>query len=272
MGKENTAVAPVKGRLCSYSTKIIKAGALLADTKLLLAHWNPGTAVKENLERVKRENLFGKASRSRVEDILAMFRQRYLSDPNVIRALVALVGDRLPAASLDKILYFHTAKNDCLLRDVVTEMLMPMHSRGVSELDVNEFTSAVSKRGAGGRGASRWSDPTTHRVVRGLLATLRDFGVLQGVVNKRIAPTYLPISAFAYVAFFIKRQEASGDRLVESPDWKLFFLTRDGVERFLVEAQQHNLLEYHAAGRVTRLTFPTESPEEYAHVVARGSH
>ena len=40
------------------------------------------------------------------------------------------------------------------------------------------------------------------------------------------------------------------------PDWKLFFLHREGVERFLFEANQHDLLEYHAAGTVTRLTFP----------------
>jgi hypothetical protein len=34
--------------------------------------------VPENLDRIRRENVFAKASRSRVEDILAVFRQRYL--------------------------------------------------------------------------------------------------------------------------------------------------------------------------------------------------
>jgi hypothetical protein len=32
-----------------------------------------------NLERLRRENVLGKASRSRVEDVLAIFRQRYLA-------------------------------------------------------------------------------------------------------------------------------------------------------------------------------------------------
>ena len=63
---------------CIYRTKIIKAGALLADTKTLLAHWDETCSVSENLDRFRRENIFGKASRSRVEDILAIFRQRYL--------------------------------------------------------------------------------------------------------------------------------------------------------------------------------------------------
>src|SRR5262245_20679412 len=87
-----------------YSSKIIKAGALLADTKTLLAHWDATASVKENMERIRRENLFGKASRSRVEDVLAIFRQRYLRESCVTKALVVLVQKRLAAAALGRIL------------------------------------------------------------------------------------------------------------------------------------------------------------------------
>jgi hypothetical protein len=58
------------GESLLYQSKIIKAGALLADTKTLLAHWDETCSVSENLARFRRENIFGKASRSRVEDIL----------------------------------------------------------------------------------------------------------------------------------------------------------------------------------------------------------
>jgi hypothetical protein len=75
----------------SYSSKIIKAGALIADTRTLLAHWEPTASVEANLDRVRRESIFGKASRSRVEDILAIFRQRYLMEDSVTKALVTLV-------------------------------------------------------------------------------------------------------------------------------------------------------------------------------------
>src|SRR3954470_13447282 len=74
-----------------YSSKIIKAGALIGDTKTLLSHWDATASVAENVDRVQRENVFGKASRSRVEDILAIFRQRYLAEESVTKALVALV-------------------------------------------------------------------------------------------------------------------------------------------------------------------------------------
>src|SRR5918997_4180166 len=93
-------------RNARYTSRIIKAGALLPDTKLLLENWDEGASVQANLDRVRQENLFGKASRSRIEDILLVFRQRYLDDPDALAALVVLARGRLPSDALDRILYF----------------------------------------------------------------------------------------------------------------------------------------------------------------------
>jgi hypothetical protein len=95
---------------------------------------------------------------------------------------------------------------------------------------------------------------------------------LTGAVSKRLAPAYLPVEAFAYVAFYLKQRQPSGAKLIDLPDWKLFFLPPEGVERLLIEAHQQGLLEYHAAGTVTRLTFPANSLEDYADVLAETAH
>jgi hypothetical protein len=263
--KERLACAP-------YTSKIIKAGALLADTKTLLSHWDVGVSVQENINRLRRENAFGKASRSRVEDVLAIFRQRYLTETPVTKALVVLVQHRFPAASLDRILYFHAARADRLLWDVVTELLLPLQARGITDIDVVEVERTLTTWAREGKTTGAWSDSTIRRVTQGVLSALRDFGVLAGAVNKRIAPAYLSVAAFAYVMFYLKQHQPSGAKLIALPDWKLFFLSHDGVERFLVEAHQQRLLEYHAAGTVIRLTFPVHTLEEYAHVLAQTAH
>ena len=271
IGRKESMPGPLR-HSPTYTSRIIKAGALLADTKTLLAHWDGATSVRENLDRVHRDNLFGKASRSRVGDILAIFRQRYLTDPAVTRALVSLVRRGLRPEAFDKILYFHAAQADRLLHDVVTDVLAPLHAQGRTDLAVGDIRVPVARWVEEGKTTGRWSKETTRRVVQGLLATLRDFGVLQGATTKRIAPSLLPTRAFAYIAFSLSRTEPSGARLVSSPEWRLFFLTPEGVERFLIEANQHDLLEYHAAGSVVRITFPAETPEEYAIVLAQGAH
>src|SRR5258706_7087142 len=104
-----------------YSSRIIKAGALIGDTKTLLAHWDVDASVAENINRVHRDNVFGKASRSRVEDILAIFRQRYLTEKSVTKSLVTLIRGKFPSTALDRLMYFHSARADRLLHDAVTE-------------------------------------------------------------------------------------------------------------------------------------------------------
>lgn len=254
-----------------YSSKIIKAGALLPDTKALLSNWDPGLSVSQNLERVRHQNLLGKTSRSRAEDILAIFRQRYLAEDTVVRALSRLVRNQCNGNTLERILYFHAVRADSLLRDVVVELLVPQCSRGAVDIDVREIHLSLKKWVEEGRTSGAWNDSTVRRVTQGVLSTLRDFGVLEGAVNKRIAPAYLSIQAFAYIAFYLKQQQPSGTKLLDLADWKLFFLPREGVERLLLEAHQHGLLEYHVAGSVTRLTFPSSDLEEYADVLAQKS-
>ena len=255
-----------------YQSKIIKAEALLADTKTLLAHWDETLSVSENLDRFRRENIFGKASRSRVEDILAIFRQRYLASESVTKALVTLVKEQFSAEGLARIFYFHAARVDALLHDVVTEVLVPLQASRKTEVAIQDILAPLTRCVVEGKTVGHWSEPTLVRVAQGLMGTLRDFGVLQGAVHKRLAPMYLPVEAFAYIAFYLHQEQPSGERLLNHPEWRLFFLSPQAVERFFVEAQQCRLLEYYAAGSIIRITFPTDSVEEYAHALVERTH
>lgn len=252
-----------------YTSKIIKAGALISDTKTLFSHWEVNASAQENLERLRLDNIFGKASRSRVQSILGIFRQRYLTEDSVTKALVTLVKEKFPTSALDRLFYFHSARANRLLYDVVTEVLLPRQARGLLDISVHDLQGALAKWVDEGKTTGQWSEQTISHAVRGLMSTLRDFGVLQGAAHKKIAPAFLPVEAFAYIVFYLKQHQPSGAKLIELPDWQLFFLQREGVERFLFEAHQRHLLEYHVAGSVTRLTFPAKSLEEYAHVLTQ---
>lgn len=258
-----------RARAEKYSSRIIKAGALIGDTKTLLLHWDVQASSADNIERLHQENLLGKSSRSRVKDILAIFRQRYLVEPSVTQALISLLKGNFSAISFERLLYFHAARADRLLHDSVTDILVPMFGRGLVDIEVQDIQRTLAKWVQDERTTGHWSDATIIRISQGLLSTLRDFGVLQGAVNKRIAPPYLPVESFAYIMFYLKQHQPSGSKLIESPDWKLFFLPKEGVERLLFEAHQRELLEYHVAGSVTRLTFPADTLEAYANVLAQ---
>jgi hypothetical protein len=59
--------------------------------------------------------------------------------------------------------------------------------------------------------------------------------------------------------------------LLANHDWELFLMRPDDVEHFFLLAHQDRLLEYQAAGSAISITFPTNSLEEYAHVIAQRS-
>ncbi len=260
---------PRISRDASYSSKIIKAGALLPDAKLLLEYWDEEVDVQTNLDRVRQENLFGKASRSRIEDILLVFRQRYLKDPETLAALVALVGGGMPAESLDRILYFQSARFDRLLHDLVTEVLVKWSTRSDREVRPWEVQNWVEEQVEAGRTERPWSEAVQRRVVQGLLSALRDFGILEGSVKKRLAYVYLPLDAFAFVAFQLHSEGQSGNALLHDPEWRLFLFPEGTVERFFLEAHQEGLLQYYAAGPVVRIDFPAQNLKEYASVLSQ---
>lgn len=250
-----------------YTSRIIKASALIADTKILLREWDLTQSVEENLERASRQNIFGKASRKRIDDILVIFRQRYFEDPDVGAALVTLAQGGAPSQWIDPLLYFFSAQNDRVLRDVAIDVLYPRHTNGRNEVPTDVVIHAIRNWVAQGKMITDWSDSTIKRVAQGVMATLRDFGVLEGRAHKRLTPIYLPAPCFALIALWLQQRERSGHLVLQSDEWRLFFLPVEGVERFFIEAHQQRLLEYYAAGSVIRIEFAVETLREFAHVL-----
>jgi hypothetical protein len=195
-----------------------------------------------------------------------------LTSASVTKALVTLVKGKFAAEGLSRVFYFHTAQADGLFHDVVTEVLLPLHASGKTEVAIQDILTPLARWVAEGKTAGYWSEPTRVRIAQGLMATLRDFGILQGAVHKRLAPMYLPVEAFAYIAFFLHQEQPSGERLLDHPEWRLFFLPPEAVERFFIEAHQSHLLEYYAAGSIIRITFPAQSIEGYAHVLVERAY
>jgi hypothetical protein len=59
-----------------------------------------------------------------------------------------------------------------------------MEGRGLLDVKVQDVQRSLAKWVEEGKTTGHWSEPATKRIAQGLLSTLRDFGVLQGAVNK----------------------------------------------------------------------------------------
>ena len=71
-----------------YTSRIIKAGAIIGDTLALLHNWDPNLDDGANLAHIRHANILSKTTRSRLEDELSILRQRGLRTANVYMGLV----------------------------------------------------------------------------------------------------------------------------------------------------------------------------------------
>ena len=236
--------------MTGYTTNIQKGGALLDDARLMVEAWDPHASIEDNLDAIREGRGLVKATRSRAADVVLRILKPRLIDPGpfVIEALRTVRSD--PTAFAE-IVYFEAMRDDRLLRDFATGPLYSLYSSGRSHVaveDTLDWLATVSDPRA-----RAWSDTVRVKVGRGLLAALRDFGVLDGAVKKRFGPPRISNSGFAYAAWRLTG-EAGADRVIFTTDlWRAWLLDARRVEELALELDRHGVWSYAAAGSSTRI-------------------
>jgi hypothetical protein len=255
--------------MSDFTSRLQKGGALLGDMRQLVCHWAdrpesvaPGRFVKDILP---------KATQARANDTyIRAFHPRFVEgSPRNAWKLCAVLEENLPTFEIARAFYYWlTARAEPILYSYVTEELFRQARSGIAGVTSVEVSEWIRKSNAGGD--KTWSDIVSIKVARGMLAALRDFGILSGTSRKTIAPVHLPLESFCLIAFCLRNLLEDHQDLTQHPDWRLFLLSPTAVERLLLEAHQQNWLHYQAAGAVSRLEFPAQSFEAYARIVLHG--
>lgn len=251
-----------------YTTRLQKAGAAIEDTRILLRHWNDEIPKEKLTEKLITENVLGKASRMRTKDVInRIFIPRFVQgEPkNAWKYLQTLEIGGTDGTTMAALLYYHTARSERILYDFMVVEVYPRFKIGHSEIGVEDAVHYISETVVQEKSGGGWTDTVSLKVARGMLAALRDFGILEGKVKKRIASVFLPSPAFAIIAFILSQQLKSADKIIRCDDWKLYFLSPEAVERKLLEAHQLGYLNYKVAGDIKRIDFPYSTLEEMAH-------
>ncbi|MCI0514307.1 DUF1819 family protein [candidate division KSB1 bacterium] len=253
-----------------YKARFHHFGAMIEECRLLMMDYNPELDKKTWIEQVIQKNLPGKSSRNWVQEfITGVFFPRYVNGylPDAWIDLKLLIQNGVHAEVIKCLFYYLTVKTDQFIYDFILNEIFTRYFVGrlsLSAQDVVSFIQQIPQE----KFNNPWSDYTQQRLGRGVLATLRDFGILTGRNQKKIANYYLPLEAFIYIAFHLKQKIPSGEKLLEHDDWKLFLLKPKFVERMFLEAHQLNLLNYQAAGAIIRIEFPFQNTGELVHAIS----
>jgi hypothetical protein len=246
------------------SFTIIK-GSRIEETYAAFRGWNLDSPKQANLQRLRDENSIGAASANWLRDLVFVISRRFDTDGRD-RPLVELAQAGLDRETWDPLLLWHITRDEFLVRDFLVSWLFPHYIEGAYRLDgaeVEAYLGSLATRD-GIEWSGAWTASTTSRVASGLLRIAADFGLIKGSVAKHFASYHLPEPSFLYVLHAIADTETSVNRIIASPDWRMYLLASDDVERQIVHLHQFRKLHYEVAGSLAQLTLPCRSAAEFA--------
>jgi hypothetical protein len=249
-----------------FTVNIQKGGAMLDDTRHLTEVWDDELSAAQNLSRIAEGNLLGKSSRKRSDDVLLrILAPRFVAPgPEVLPALRVLRDD--PRAFREAC-YYETARDEALLAAFAEGPVFDWYGAGrigVSIDDAKQWLEALTKDGS----LPMWTDTVRTKVARGLLAALRDFGILKGAVHKEFNAPGMTPKGFAYVAFREHQQQVSARALLESPLWRRWLLDERWVSDLFAQVDRMGLLHYARAGTAVRIDWKAANLQEVVNVAA----
>lgn len=255
--------------MTDFVSNIMKVGAHLDETRVLLRVWDDELSDEENVERIVDDNLLGLPSRSRANDVMVRaLRPRFIEpDSGIVTALREL--EPHPEAFRDAC-YYELTRVDALVAAFVVEQLAAWWEEGRVAVSTSDARAWIDDLVDEHR-VPEWSENIRDRVARGMMAALRDFGRLLGSRSsskKEIARPGISIGGFAYVAFRLHQQHESGRAILASAVWRRWLLDPERVEEMTDRIASLGVVYYSVAGSTRRLDWRVDSLAEVARAAA----
>jgi hypothetical protein len=253
----------------SYDTNLLKATGLVQETLTLLDAYQLGQSKEEFTRQVIASDLLGKATQSRVNDIISRnFYRRYVSaGPEVLMALKRLQNNYVAFEVLNQLFLIYTCRTNEILADFIKLIYWPKATAG-SSIILNEdamgfIHEAISDRHI----ISQWSESSQKFVAAKIMACLIDFRLIEkNKAIRQFSPADATINFLLHEGHF---KGLSDMQLLRIPDWAVLGLsTNDLVRRINQLAQRgHFIAQY--SGELLTISWFYQSLEAAADGISR---
>ena len=250
-----------------FSTRLIRKGALLEETYAVFQEWDLEESFAWNIDHMRTENIPGANNQAWLKEIITTLSSRY-ADDEYLESLV-LLAKRVRVDVWRPCVLWHIGRSDELYYQFATEWLFNQYVEGAFRLrthDVEPCVRDLSKnRAAHNQGLSSYG---LTRAARDLLRMASDFGLLQGSAVREFVSYNLSEQSFLYLLHVMYEANVNAHAVVHSPDWRLYLMSVEDVERELFRLHQYRKLHYEVAGSVAELTLPHSSAADFVKEMA----
>jgi hypothetical protein len=225
-----------------YLPTLASKAALLEETRLFLTTYGQ-TKDLQATTTVLLNTVLAQRSRRTRSTIVQIIQSRLVrwNPPDwVLQDLVSFARepnlDALRAALL-----LHIPRQDHALYDFVQHVIVPRKAKGEIKVFVSDVQTFLDASQEEHPEISNWSFETRLRLSRGVLATLRDYGLLKGEVNKQTVLPFIPDHVVRHLIKLLRAEGIPQEQLAAHPDWRLWLWSpaqaQVAIEAFLKQEQ-----------------------------------
>jgi hypothetical protein len=226
----------------SYLPTLASKAALLEETRLFLVTYGQIHDLEATVQMLINSTLAQRSRETRMT-IIEVIRSRLTRwNPPVwvLEDLVAFANE----TSLDALraaLLLHVPRQDRALYDFVQEIIVPRRQQGDNRMLVADVQTFFDTAQAIHPEISRWGFETRLRLARGILATLRDYALLKGTVNKDIVLPVIPEQIVHHLIRLLQAENIPQTEMANHPDWCLWLWSpaqaQTAIDKFLKQEQ-----------------------------------
>lgn len=243
-----------------YSARNSSKGALLGEAALLLGALLRGVPKAELRSLALSGQLLTQRSYSNRERIFDTLSHRYLSYASQWMLDAFTTACALGPRSVEYIslLYLHYALRDRLTFDFVTEVLWKQQQAGKLLVQREALLGLLESASGEQPQIARWSEGSRKKLAGSILTALRDFGLLQGTQQKRLASPPLPLPTAEHLLRLLYVEGKRGREVLQDSAWRLFMMAEADVVHVLSRLAQARRIGFERSGTTVVLLFPDD--------------
>lgn len=238
---------------------------LVEETYEVFQRWDLARSKRENLTALRASNFLGVRSASWLNDLVKILNRRFDTD-GTDRVLVELAQARCPMGTWKPLLLWHMTRDEFLIRDFLSGWLYEQYAAGTWRLrgdDVEPYLQNLRSR-PGVVVKDQWTERTTRDTANYLLRIAVDFGLMSGTMYREFASYHLPDEALLYLLHAAAEKQPNAHRLLQLPDWRMYLLSSEDLQREIFRLHQFRRLHYEVAGSIAELRLPFPTADAYA--------
>lgn len=220
----------------TYSSRISYALSLIKETKIFFQGLGEKKTMEDIYNEVMNDNLFDKTALESRKKAFSAIKNRFYSNPKVNNdILIKIINSHLDDSIKNQIIYYYFSKSECIVYDITTKLLYNMFLEGKLIITKNDILDFLESQNKTHKEIKKWTESTKEHIIQHYLAIMKDFGFLKGSIKKQFNVPFIPPEIILFIVFEKLEMKKNINQILNSDDFKLFFLEKDDLIHYLEE-------------------------------------